>query len=215
MFEYFSSGFDFEGVLTEAFYMEDGNKYFKLPSKNTDAISLVYLLLKEINYKRIQLADILDFFDAGKNYEISYKNFSREVLMPFMTYTYEIGMQMINSTGGFNSKSPVNERENTSIEEELVTSEESIKSLDKSHDFATLKRLLDLDKLSITQSRVNDETKEELKYVLNIFESEVRNEDEEKIKLSYLAYYYAMRPYKRIKNNLKSITEILIKINIL
>ena len=39
--------------------------------------------------------------------------------------------------------------------------------------------------------------------------------DVDKIKLSYLAYYYAMRPFKKVKNNVKTITEIFIKAELL
>ena len=73
----------------------------------------------------------------------------------------------------------------------------------------TLLRLLDLDRLSIKQSRQKDEEKEELLYVLDVFTSEIKDGDKSKIKLSYLAYYYALRPYRKIQTNLKEITEIL------
>ena len=76
---------------------------------------------------------------------------------------------------------------------------------------AMLIRLLDLDRLSIKQSRQKNEEKEELLYVLDVFSKEIKNGDASKIKLSYLAYYYALRPYRKIQSNLKEITEILME----
>ena len=212
IFNYFTEDFDFETSLSSAFYMEDGVKYFTLPSDTTEVLALVYTLLKEINYKNVQLADILDFFDGGKNYETSYQNFSKEVLLPFKLKTYEIGMQMILG-------SQINEEqsllEETPSYEEIEKPEKYSIITNKNEDYATIRRLIDLDKLSIAQSRLSDDEKEELRYVLSVFEDEIIGGDIEKIKLSYLAYYYAMRPLKKVKNNIKTITEIFIKAELL
>jgi hypothetical protein len=193
--------------------MQDGVKYFTLPSDSTEVLALVYTILKEINYKNLQLADLLDFFDGGKNYEISYQNFSSEVLLPFKTYAYNVAVQMINGSQELENAQPVSEeiQETNRIEKpgkySIITN--------KSDDYATIRRLIDLDKLSITQSRLSDDEKEELRYVLGVFEDEIIGGDVDKIKLSYLAYYYAMRPFKKVKNNIKTITEIFIKAELL
>ena len=79
----------------------------------------------------------------------------------------------------------------------------------------TIYRLLDLDKLAIIQSHTSRDEKEELIYVLDNFCSYLHGGDKEKIWLSYQIYYYALRNYKKIKTNLKDITEILIEKNIL
>ncbi len=213
MFTYFTDGYDFEEALTEAFYMQDGERFFKLPNKCNEVLALVYTLLKEINYKHIQLSDLLDFFDSGKNYEISYQKFSQEVLMPFKSYTYEVGMQLIESTETVDVEEAVKPVE---VEEnELENSVKYSVTTDKNAEYANLRRLLDLDKLAIVQSKLSSDDKEELRYVLNIFEEEIKAGEVGNIKLSYLAYYYAMRPFKKVKNNLKTITEILIKLELL
>lgn len=208
MFEYFSNGFNFEEVLTKCFCMEDGNRFFVLPSSNTDAIALIYLLLKEMNNKRLQLTDLLDFFDGGKNYEISYSNFAKDVLVPFKSYVYQIGMQIINSTKDCETEVETKSQEEVTF---VNTSEVKEPFNENSSDYATLRRLLDLDRLSIIQSRLSDADKEELEYVLKLFEDELKGFCQEKIKLSYLAYYYCMRPFKKVKNNLREIAEILIR----
>ncbi|MBO5926717.1 MAG: hypothetical protein J6Q38_04095 [Clostridia bacterium] len=210
MFTYFLDGFNFEEALTSAFYMENGAKYFRLPENKIETISLVYALLKEINYKKIQLSDLLDFFDSGKNYEASYQKFSSEVLLPFKSYTYQIAIEMINGT-------QVLENEKVTFNKQIEKENDTKYSIifDKSADYATLRRLLDLDKLSITQSRLSDDDKEELRYILSVFEEEIKGGNVEKIRLAYFAYYYAMRPLKKVKNNLKTITEIFIKAELL
>ena len=213
MFEYFTDGFDFEEALTEAFYMQDGEKFFKLPISSGEVLALVYTLLKEINYKRLQLSDLLDFFDSGKNYEISYQKFAQEVLLPFKSYVYQVAMQLIDGTESVESTEVLE----PIVDENLILEDNSKELIetDKNAEFATLRRLLDLDKLSIAQSKLSSDDKEELRYVLNILEEEIKGGNAEKIKLSYLAYYYAMRPYKKVKNNLKTITEILINLELL
>ncbi len=223
MFNYFSEGFDFEETLTNSFYMEDGVKHCKIPSDSTQMLPFVYTILKEINFKNLQLSDLLDFFEGGKNYEASYKNFAYEVLLPFKSYVNQIATQMILAS---NAES---EEANASVSSEKEVVEESkqveFTKIENSVDFsikstitenyATLRRLVDLDKLSISQSRLSEDEKEELRYVLGVFESEIIGGDSAKIKLSYLAYYYAMRPFKKVKNNVKTITEILINSDIL
>ncbi len=211
MFKYFVEGFNFEEVLTSSFSIVGEEKHFSLPSSSQDVIAFVYLILKEINYKNIQLSDLLDFFEGGKNYEASYKNFAYEVLIPFKSYTYQIGMQMINATNA-------QEKEAEAVQEAKAEEPSKIENFvdfsvksTKTEDYATLRRLIDLDKLSISQSRLSDDEKEEMRYVLGVFENEIIGGDKEKIKLSYLAYYYAMRPLKKVKNNVKTITEILIE----
>ena len=214
MFGYFSDGFDFEEALTSAFYIEGEEKHFVLPENNAEILAFVYNVLKELNYKRLQLTDVLDFFEGGKNYDVSYQNFAKEMLEPFKIYTYQIGMQMINETVSNNS-------EEVTVEEPVTVQEQPIENnidkqpkfsivSNKTDDYATLRRLIDLDKLAISQSRLSEDEKEELRYVLNVFEEEIKGGDKEKMKLSYLAYYYAMRPLKKIKNNVKAITEIFI-----
>ena len=210
MFEYFADGFDFEGVLSAALVDDENGKSFVLPEKNTDAITLVYLLLKEINNKNAQLADLLDYFDSDKNYEIAYKNFSSSVLIPFRDLTLEIGHQIIGKTAS--EFKEIKETEEEVVEVKEIKQEKIETSKPKLfNNNTTLIRLLDLDRLSIIQSRQKEEEKEELLYVLNVFTSEIKDGDSSKIKLSYLAYYYALKPYRKIQTNLKEITEILME----
>ena len=211
IFEYFSEGFDFEGVLSDALIDSEDGRSFILPEKNTDAITLVYLLLKEINNKNAQLTDLLDYFNGAKNYELAFKNFASEVLIPFRDYTLEIGFQIIGKTA--TEYNEIKEPEEEKIEIKEVVKEE-LKGATKPKLFnntTTLIRLLDLDRLSIKQSRQKSEEKDELLYILNVFSTEIKGGDQSKIKLSYLAYYYALRPYRKIQSNLKEITEILME----
>ena len=205
-FSYFTKDFNFEEVLTSCFCIDGEDKRFILPDKNTDVLALVYLLLKEMNSKRLQLTDLLDFFDGGKDYEISYVNFCKEVLIPFKSYTYQIGMQIINNTQGDESEHSILAQEDEYVNETTPSEAFNVNC----SDYATLRRLIDLDRLSIMQSKLHDSDKEELEYVLKLFENELKGLDKDKIKLSYLAYYYCMKPFKKVKNNLKEIAEILI-----
>lgn len=218
-FNYFVNDFDFERTLTSSLIEENGEKFFVLPSRDTDAISLIYLLLKEINYKHLQLTDLLDYFDGGKNYEVAYKNFAKEVLLPFKNSVYQIGLKIINSTHNESeavltkskvSEEPISQNNNEQIikvENPTTTNKYNVEGIDN----ITLLRLIDLDNLAINQSKISKDDKSELLYVLKIFEECVRENNDDKIKLSYLAYYYAMRTYSKIKSNLKDITRILIE----
>jgi hypothetical protein len=78
------------------------------------------------------------------------------------------------------------------------------------NSLATLVRLLDLERLSVKDSRISQADVSELTYVIDLFEEKIREKDKEKIKLIYLAYLYAVRPFKKLKTNIKRITEILI-----
>mgnify|MGYP003289355781 CR=1 FL=1 len=206
-FEYFVDGFDFEGILSDALIENEEGRFFILPEKNTDAITLVYLLLREINNKNAQLTDLLDYFNGSKNYDIAFKNFANDVLIPFRNYTYEIGVSLIGKTASeFTQISE--ETQGETISENASTEQEDKPTLNPN---TTLLRLLDLDRLSIKQSRLKNEEKEELLYVLDIFLSEIKGGDTDKVRLSYLAYYYALRPFRKLPTNVKEITEILMQ----
>lgn len=210
-FEYFSDGFDFEGILSDALIDSEDGRSFILPEKNTDAITLVYLLLKEINNKNAQLTDLLDYFNGAKNYELAFKNFANEVLIPFRDYTMEIGFQIIGKTASDYNEIKESEEEKIEVKEVVKEAPKEVVKPKLFNNTTTLIRLLDLDRLSIKQSRQKTEEKEELLYVLNVFSNEIKDGDASKIKLSYLAYYYALRPYRKIQSNLKEITEILME----
>ena len=281
LFKYFTEDFDFYDVLTKCLVENDGVKSFVLPARNTDVIAFVYLLLREINYNKFQLSDLLDYMNAGKNYEAGYKNFCKAVLLPFRSYTYQIGMQLINSvqfpgegettddetdvdtnvkpnivnpvintnvvttdedttitttattttvtteetttstTSGVNQTNVINNVNNgggnvtTGEETTTVTTSNAVNNTQKITFQRNIYRLLELDKLAITQSHTSREDKEELIYVLEIFTKKLNEGDKEKISLAYLAYYYALRPYKKIKTNLKDITDILLSMGVL
>lgn len=214
VFSYFSDAYDFQSALEEAFYDKGDEKCFTLPVKNTDVLAFVYLLLREINYKNIQLTDLLDYFEGGKNYEISYKNFAKTVLLPFKSYAYQIGVQMINSTQTkeealINQKSI--EEEPLEINSQKIIAEAVEKVGNFENTISTIHRLLALDRLAVKESRLSGADTQELIYIIDLFENKLREKDKEKISLIYLAYLYAVRPFKKLKTNVKRITELLIE----
>jgi hypothetical protein len=214
VFNYFTDKYDFETALVNAFVIENDNKTFILPDMNTDVLAFVYSLLREINYKNLQLTDLLDYFDASKNYELAYQKFAKIVLLPFKSYVYQIGMQMINST---QTKEEANLNKNCVSEEPInvdvqkVNVEDDSDTLNIENSLKRLVRLLDLDRLAVRDSRLSSADVQELMYLINIFEEKVKEGDSEKISLIYLAYVYAVRPFKKLKTNIKAITEILME----
>ena len=215
-FNYFTTGYDFNSALVEAFNDVDGRKYFELPVKNTDVLAFVYSLLREINYKNLQLTDLLDYFDSTKNYENAFKNFANAVLVPFKSYIYQIGVQMINVTQtgeeALINKSGIEEEPlNQPINDKqiIVKAVENATAFENS--LATIIRLLDLDRLAVQESRLSSSDTHELIYLLDLFEEKIREKDKEKIRLIYLAYVYAVRPFKKLKTNVKRITEIMME----
>lgn len=215
-FSYFTEGYDFKTALVEAFNDLDGKKYFELPVKNTEVLAFVYSLLREINYKNLQLTDLLDYFDSTKNYENAFKNFANAVLVPFKSYVYQIGVQMINVTQTgeeslINANSIEEEPLNQSVIEKTVISKAGDNATAFENSLATIIRLLDLDRLAVQESRLSSSDTHELMYLLDLFEEKIREKDKEKIRLIYLAYVYAVRPFKKLKCNIKRITEIMME----
>ena len=201
MIKYFVKDFDYYNCFINALNEKDGVKYFKLPQRSTEVIAFVYLLLNEVNYKRIQLSDLLDYFDASKNYEQAYVKFCSEVLSPFKSYVYSAAMQIINVTSGVGSEVVYEKEPETTTEKEVPVKKVSIS--------ATILRLIELDSLAVRSSRISKDEKEDLLFVLDTFSEVIRGKDSEKIKLCFLAYYHAFKPYRKIKNNLSGISEIL------
>lgn len=217
IFAYFTDGFDLYDALVKTFEVDGQNKVFNPPKDEPTLIAFVYLLLNEINYKNIQLTDLLDYMDAGKNYELAYKNFANKLLIPFKNAVLEVARNMIGADGGFTADeapaTPVpNLPEGNAVAGETAAPDKKIEA-EKAEQKIPLPlkitRLIELDKLAINQSKLANDDKEELLYVLSTFKNYVDGGDPEKIKLSYLAYYYAFKPFKKIKNNLKAITDIL------
>lgn len=217
IFAYFTDGFDLYDALVKTFEVDGQNKVFNPPKDAATLIAFVYLLLNEINYKNIQLTDLLDYMDAGKNYELAYKNFSNKLLIPFKNAVLEVARNMIGADGGFTAdEAPVTPQVNgadgsSPAGNPPVAAERAESDAAEQKIPLPLKitRLIELDKLAINQSKLANDDKEELLYVLSTFKNYVDGGDPEKIKLSYLAYYYAFKPFKKIKNNLKAITDIL------
>lgn len=217
IFAYFTDGFDLYDALVKTFEVDGQNKIFNPPEDDATLIAFVYLLLNEINYKNIQLTDLLDYMDAGKNYELAYKNFANKLLIPFKNAVLEVAKKMISADGGFTSDEraaestpanaqPVPEFNENALPPKSAAAESSAQTIPLP---LKITRLIELDKLAINQSKLASDDKEELLYVLSTFKNYVDGGDPEKIKLSYLAYYYAFKPFKKIKNNLKAITDIL------
>ena len=244
LFKYFTEDFNFYETYARCCVNENGVKSFNLPARNTDVIAFVYCLLREINYSRFQLSDMLEYFGVDKNYEACYMSFCKTVLAPFRSYTYQIGMQIINSVQfpgegeeveeivpvvvekpqpvvePVNVVNEVEELNAVSSNEEVAIQSEAnavyhVQPINKVTFSRTIYRLLDLDKLAITQSHTSRDDKEELIYVLELFNKKLLEGDAEKICLAYYAYYFALRPYKKIKSNIREITDILLEMKIL
>ncbi len=213
-FNYFTDGYDFQSALKYAFVNENGVKTFVLPLRNVEVLAFCYTLLREITYSNIQLTDILQYFGGEGNFEIAYKNFCSQLLMPFKSYTYQVGIQMINSTQSREEamavQNPVQE------ETPLKKAEPQVHKLSGNESsFTVLIRLLDLERLAITESRISKEESQEILYVINLFEEKIRERDSEKIMLAYLAYLYATKQVKKLKSNVKDITDILMELKII
>ena len=204
MFNHFVKDYDFYNGLVNALSEVDGVKSFVMPVKSTEVMAFTYCLLTEISQKKLQLTDLLDYFDNSKNYEKAYLKFCQDVLQPFKTYVYQSAMQVINMTQITSEPVIVSEV----VEEEKPTKIEDI-DVKKASLPVTIIRLLELDGLSVRSSRLSKDEKEDLLYVLELFTEIIRGKDVEKIKLCYLAYYYAFKPYKKIKTNIEDLTEIL------
>ena len=210
MFNHFIKDYDFYNGLVNSLNEENGVKSFVMPVKATDVMAFTYSLLTEISQKKLQLTDLLDYFDATKNYEKAYSKFCQDVLQPFKTYVYNSAMQVINMT----QVSQPSEVLQENPEQEKSTKIEDI-DVNKASLPVTLIRLLELDGLSVRSSRISKDEKEDLLYVIDLFIEIIRNKDFEKIKLCYLVYYYAFKPYKKIKTNITDVTEILRKQDII
>ncbi|MBR6737836.1 MAG: hypothetical protein IKL82_05690 [Clostridia bacterium] len=214
-FSYFTDGYDFQSAIKYAFVTENGVKTFVLPVKNTEVLAFCYSLLREITYSNIQLTDVLQFFGGEGNFEIAYKNFAQNLLVPFKSYTYQIGIQMINSTQSREeaavTQKPV--QEEPLAKKEVHAEPKKITGLDNS--ITMLVRLLDLERLAVTESKLSKEDTQEILYVIDLFEKKIREKDSEKIMLAYLAYLYATKNVKKLKSNVKDITEILIELKII
>ncbi|MBO5713478.1 MAG: hypothetical protein J6R88_04700 [Clostridia bacterium] len=231
LFKYFTDGFDFYETYVNCLVNDGETKSFEMPVRDTDVLAFVYSLLREINYNRFQLADMLDYFTPDKNYEAGYKAFCQTVILPFKSFTYQIGMQVINSVqivgeGEVEPKTSISTEDSVSDDVNEVSSnpvthsndaysEPVLNNGDKVVFQRNIFRLLELDKLAIVQSHISRDDKEELIYVLDSFNKYLLEGDVEKIGLAYQVYYYALRSYKKIKTNLKAITEILVEKNIL
>ena len=86
MFNHFVKDYDFYNGLVNALSEVDGVKSFVMPVKSTEVMAFTYCLLTEISQKKLQLTDLLDYFDNSKNYEKAYLKFCQDVLQPFKTY---------------------------------------------------------------------------------------------------------------------------------
>lgn len=207
IFEYFSDNLNFYVVYQECFVNENGAKSFKMPSNKTVALAFIFSILNQINHKDVVFTDLLDYFLDGKNYDVAYNNFYETVLVPFKEYTCQVVDNMIknlskNSDDGLGENAMLEPLDANEVD---VTIDDirPIKNTSK------LLRLADLDALTISQSKLSDDDKEEMNFVLNTFVKELKGGDVDKIRLAFIAYNYCMKYYKKVKSNVEQMTKIL------
>lgn len=207
--KYFCDSYDFEGKYNSYLKDSDIGKYMTAPVDKTDIIPFVYLLLTRSLENKIVLTDVMEYMGEGKDFSKAYKRFCDAFLIPFKNSMVTIAEEVINNTGEEGSRRPQQKAPATvDIEEE--GEEEEIPVVEpKLKRAQNILRLIDLDRLAVSQSRIRDYEKDELFFVLDVLDTQVAEGDNDKLVLAYYAYYYAFKPYKKIKTNIKNITAIL------
>ncbi len=98
LFEYVTDGFDYEMYKRICMPKEGGN--FSLPKKREDILAFCFLLLMEIDAKKVDLLSLCEkYFSSPDGKQANYNNFALGVLIPFEAATLKAAENMMERMG--------------------------------------------------------------------------------------------------------------------
>ncbi len=207
-----SEGFDYEDYFCK---LPEG-QYFPTDDKK-NLIAFAFSLLLSIDTKQQDLLKILKTYYPSENFEISYKLFVDNFLIPFKDITLIVANEMHSSNlipaSTVKTTVVTLPTESTPIK---TTVEENAQPKFEGDQKKYLTCYKDIQKILISEKgkiihnkHLKDEEKNDLIILLNNFKDCLFLGKKENIKTSFVSYKYAILAFKRIESEVEDIERIL------
>ncbi len=212
LFNFCVDGFDFEEAKKNVIVHDEirDTYRFVLPRDSKSIIAFVFMLLCEIDSNSaklgeqkslrivgdgMELIDILDKCFHEESYNLSFKRFASEVLIPFKNEVINAAKTMIGETPDFDTTAIVVSK----VEEPVLTDEQSEK----------IKKLLSESKSIILQYKMEPKLKSELLTLYDNFSDSLYGTSRDKLKVAFLGYKYCTLYHRKLDVSVSKIEKIL------
>lgn len=182
--------------------------YFVLPEDDNKKIALVFAILLEVDNQKLNLQNFVnEYFYNPEGYNVSYSNFSINVLVPFKNSVAAI--LGVNFDGTM-VESEVEDIEETLEETELV---EKVSEPDSKQKilFANLRMSLNELLSVINRSKIKEEEKEELRIIINAIFEAIKIENLTIINALVIPLEYMIGKNKNVKFYYNDFKECLVQ----
>ncbi len=196
--------FDYEKAQKKYFIKNkffDDRGEFVLPQTSRDLLALVFILLLDIDAKRVGFSEFLRkyFYEDGSR-SAGYTAFINTMIKPFRNSVSALIESVIEGKIEDPIEAFTREEERRAKEqEEQRIAEEQSKELLKTEKGNYVKQILDYlveDKTKIKASKLKPEIINELVYVIDMLANVVGSDDKDAINYAYISYKYCSKAYR-------------------
>lgn len=213
--------FDYEKAQKKYFVKNkffDDRGEFVLPQTSRDLLALVFVLLLDIDAKKVGFSEFLKkyFYEDGSR-SAGYTAFINTMIKPFRNSVAALMESVIEGKIEDPIEAFTREEERRAKEqEEQRIAEEKNKELLKTERGNFVKQILDYlveDKTKIKVSKLKPEIINELVYVIDMLANVVNSDDKDAINYAYISYKYCAKAYRlRFFRNARKIKALIGKI---
>lgn len=205
IFEHVTENFDYDTFKNVCFsFDENGKGSFTLPKKDEDVLAFCFLLLMELDSKRIDLLELCSFcFSSTEGKQASFNLFATKLLIPFQLITEKVAYKLINydvsedvvDDSILKSEEKPEEKESEVSLEPTITVKAQI---------VVMKMRDEINGLKATDKKPGEEY-EEAVFVLDELEEFIKAKNPEGITLAFTALKYLCKAVKKFRLDLNEL----------
>ncbi|MBE5742658.1 MAG: hypothetical protein E7360_05020 [Clostridiales bacterium] len=209
IFEHVTENFDYDTFKSVCFsFDENGKGDFTLPKKDEDILAFCFLLLMELDLKKIDLFELCSVcFSSPDGKQGNYNLFATKVLIPFEMTTEKVAYKLINAD--FEEEVEVKEEEIATPEKE---EKEDVKPTFTSKAQILVMKMRDEVILQKKEDKKVGEEYEEVVFVLDELEEFLKNKNPEGITLAFTALKYICKSVKKFKFDLDELAKYIAEV---
>lgn len=197
-------GFNFEQAKKKYFvksqYLPADKCEFQLPPNSRELLALVFYVLMDIDSKRISFSDFLNkYFYVDGSFVSSYDAFITGMIKPFKNSVKVLIEGVIDGKlqdpiEAFKQEEERKEKEKVQQEEDAKKQQELLAKT-SGQSIKDIKELLGSDIKKVKESKLDDQTKDELLLVINMLANVLESNDKDAIEYAFIAYKYATKAH--------------------
>lgn len=215
--------FDFEEAkkkyLVKSEYLSSEKGEFVLPDSSRELLAFIFCVLVAIDAKEIDFSEFIKkFFYEDGSFSTGYSTFINAMIKPFKNTVKAVMESVLGGTIQDPIDALTEEEERARLEkerkerEERLEKETSLKAYGES--LIALRKILLEDKLKIKESKLKQETADELTLVIDMLANVIESNDKDAVNYAFIAYKYVAKSHKilffgRVKKVNKLIKDVI------